>query len=82
MNRVVPDAELDAFVQGWAERLASGPPLALRLTKRLLANAFTVGFSEALDAEAAAQSVNLVSDDVREGFAAFLQKRSPSFRGR
>lgn len=82
VNRVLPDAELDAFVHDWATRLAAGPPLALRLNKKLLSNAFAVGLAEALDAEAAAQSVNLVSEDVREGFVAFLQKRSPSFRGR
>jgi 2-(1,2-epoxy-1,2-dihydrophenyl)acetyl-CoA isomerase len=82
VNRVVPDEELDAFVGDWATRLASGPPLALRLNKKLLSNAFAIGLAEALDAEAAAQSVNLVSEDVREGFAAFLQKRPPSFRGR
>ena len=29
VNRVVPDAELDAFVDGWAARLAAGPPIAL-----------------------------------------------------
>lgn len=82
VNRVVPDAELDAFVRGWAERLAAGPPLAIQLSKKLLSNAFTVGLSEALDAEAAAQSVNLVSDDMKEGVAAFLAKRAPVFRGR
>jgi len=63
-------------------RLANGPPLALQMTKKLLSNAFAVGLSEALDAEAAAQSVNLVSEDVREGVAAFLEKRKPVFRGR
>lgn len=82
VNRVVPDDELDAFVADWAERLASGPPLALETTKRMLSNAFHVGLSEALDAEATAQSVNLASADVVEGFAAFLQKRKPVFQGR
>lgn len=81
VNRVVPDDRLDAFVADWAERLSAGPPLALQLTKKLLSNAFSVGLSEALDAEAAAQSVNLVSEDTREGVAAFLEKRTPVFRG-
>src|SRR6266542_2490281 len=36
VNRVVPAGELDAFVGDWASRLASGPPIALAQTKRLL----------------------------------------------
>ncbi len=82
VNRVVPDAELDRFVADWAERLASGPPLALQSSKRMLSNALSIGLSEALDAEATAQSVNLASSDLREGVAAFLGKRKPVFHGR
>jgi len=82
VNRVVPDAELDAAVAAWADRLAAGPPLALQLTKRMLSNALSLSLSEALSWEAAAQTVNLVSDDTREGIAAFLEKRAPTFRGR
>ena len=36
VNRVVPVAEIDAFVDDWARRLAAGPPLALSMTKKLL----------------------------------------------
>jgi len=81
VNRVVPDSELDDFVADWADRLASGPPLALQLTKRMLTNSLSHSFSEALDYEAAAQSVNFASDDTREGIIAFLEKRPPNFRG-
>jgi 2-(1,2-epoxy-1,2-dihydrophenyl)acetyl-CoA isomerase len=41
VNRVVPAGELDAFVDDWAQKLATGPPIALAQTKRLLNNAMT-----------------------------------------
>jgi len=82
VNRVVPDAELDAFVDDWAKRLAEGPPLALQLTKRMLSNAFSSSFAEALHAEAMAQSVTTSSRDTREAMKAFFEKRTPSFEGR
>ena len=82
VNRVVPDGDLDGFVADWANRLAEGPPLALQQTKRMLSNAFSLSLSEALAGEASAQSVNLASEDMREGVAAFLEKRPPTFRGR
>src|ERR1019366_9998730 len=36
VNRVIPVAELDAFVDGWAATLAAGPTMALSMTKTLL----------------------------------------------
>jgi 2-(1,2-epoxy-1,2-dihydrophenyl)acetyl-CoA isomerase len=81
VNRVVPEDELDGFVDGWAERLAQGPPIALRQTKRMLSNSHSTSLSQALDAEAAAQAVNFASRDTREGITAFIEKRPPVFRG-
>lgn len=82
VNRVVADDELDGFVADWASRLAEGPPLTLQMTKRMLAGALSLGFHEALQWEAAVQTVNFGSQDTREGIAAFLEKRTPVFRGR
>jgi enoyl-CoA hydratase/carnithine racemase len=82
VNRVVPDAELDALVADWAGRLAAGPPLALAMSKRLLNQSFATGLAEALDAEGMAQSVNTASEDTKEALRAFFQKREPTFRGR
>ncbi len=82
VNRVVPATELDAFVADWAGRLSTGPPIALSLTKAMLDNAFEVTLEQALEDEARAQTVNFATDDTTEAFAAFVEKRTPSFRGR
>lgn len=82
VNRVVPDAELDGFVDDWATRLAEGPPLALQLTKRMLTGAFNSSLSEALHVEAMAQSVTSTSKDTREAMRAFFEKRTPVFEGK
>jgi 2-(1,2-epoxy-1,2-dihydrophenyl)acetyl-CoA isomerase len=81
VNRVLPDGELDAFVNDWAGRLAAGPPIALALTKRLLNNALNVTMEEALDDEGAAQTVNFGTKDTMEAMEAFVQKREPKFKG-
>lgn len=82
VNRVVPDDQLDAFVDDWARRLAAGPPIALAQTKRMLDNAMNVTLEEALDDEGAAQTVNFSTADTAEAMAAFIGKREPKFQGR
>ena len=82
VNRVVADAELDAFVDDWATRLAGGPPIALAMTKRLLNNSLNVTMEEALDDEGMAQTVNFGTKDTPEAIMAFVQKRPPEFQGR
>jgi 2-(1,2-epoxy-1,2-dihydrophenyl)acetyl-CoA isomerase len=81
VNRVVPDGELDEFVDGWARRLAAGPPIALAQTKRLLNNSLAVTMEEALDDEGAAQTVNFGTRDTPEAIRAFVEKRDPRFTG-
>ena len=83
VNRVVADADLDAFVADWATRLAAGPPIALAQTKHLLNNSMAVTMEEALDDEGMAQSVNIAgTEDTTEAFLAFVEKRTPNFQGR
>jgi enoyl-CoA hydratase/carnithine racemase len=82
VNRVVPDGQLDAFVDDWATRLAGGPPIALAMTKRLLNNSLNVTLEEALDDEGLSQTVNFSTSDTREAVAAFMDKREPTFQGR
>ncbi|MCL4442654.1 MAG: enoyl-CoA hydratase-related protein [Actinobacteria bacterium] len=82
INRVVPDDELDSFVDDWARRLASGPTLAYSMTKTLLNSAFDISFEDVVEHEVRAQALNFKSHDTLEAMAAFLEKREPKFEGR
>ena len=81
VNRVVPDADLDAFVDDWAARLAEGPTLALSMTKTLLNHSMAVSMDQALEDEARAQAANLATRDTREALTAFAERRPPVFEG-
>ena len=82
VNRVVPAADLDGFVDEWARRLAAGPPIALSMTKRMLNNSLTSTLAEALEAESLSQVVNFGTQDLAEAMRAFAEKRAPNFKGR
>jgi len=82
VNRVVPVADLDAFVADWAARLAAGPPIALAQTKWLLDQSATVTLAQACEDEGRAQALNFGTGDTAEAMAAFLEKREPRFSGR
>jgi 2-(1,2-epoxy-1,2-dihydrophenyl)acetyl-CoA isomerase len=82
VNAVVPAAELDAAVADLAQTIASGPPLALSMTKREIDNASACSLAQAIEAEALAQSVNVKTDDLREALVAYAERRPPHFTGR
>jgi 2-(1,2-epoxy-1,2-dihydrophenyl)acetyl-CoA isomerase len=82
VNRVVPAGELDDVVSDWAGRLASGPPLALSLSKNLLNRSLEMSMEQAVEAEAQAQCVNAASHDTKESLVAFMEKRAPQYQGR
>ncbi len=81
VNRVVPAAELDATVADLATRIERVAPIATSLTKELLNRSLSRTLAEALDAESVAQTINTATNDAREAFAAFLEKRDPNFTG-
>lgn len=82
VNRVVPAEELDTAVDALVARLASGPPLGVRFTKKALVSALDKDVTTELDYELMAQTYCLLTDDYREGLLAFWEKRTPQFRGR
>jgi enoyl-CoA hydratase/carnithine racemase len=79
---VVPDAELMPTARQWAERLAAGPPIAIRITKRMMYKQLTMGLDNALEDAALGTLVTNYTEDVKEGIAAFHEKRPPKFKGK
>ena len=82
IHRAVPGAELDAAVGEVVDRLASGPTVALGLTKWLLNAGASAELQAQLANEAFALELSSRTDDFREGMAAFREKRAPRFEGR
>ena len=77
-----PAAALDGEVATVVDRLAGGPTVALGLTKWLLHEAGSASLDESMRQEAFGLELSSRSEDFREGFAAFREKREPEFRGR
>ena len=81
-NRVVPAADLASEALDLARRIASGPPIALRMMKHSLNRAVTDDLETVLDAEAERMVAGAGTEDYLEAVEAFQQKRPPTFRGR
>jgi 2-(1,2-epoxy-1,2-dihydrophenyl)acetyl-CoA isomerase len=79
---VVEDEALADHAAALARRLAEGPTLAYRLTKRAMRASPGNALSDQLALEAELQGEAGASRDFREGVAAFLEKRKPVFEGR
>ena len=81
VNRVVPGDQLEQEATAWAELLAAGPTRALGLAKRLLNRSLESSLDTALEEEALAQEEVAETADLREGLAAFKERRDPRFTG-
>jgi len=80
VTRTVADDQLDVEAAALASKLARGAPLAQSATKRLLWNG--IGVEACLPEEARTVSTLSATADAREGLAAVIERRKPTFSGR
>lgn len=81
VSRVVPDAELLDAARTLARRIAANPPHAVRMTKRLLWEGRRADLATLLEMASAMQAAAHATADHEEAVSAFLEKRTPEFKG-
>ena len=82
VNAVVEPEELEARARSLADEIAARAPLAVRATKRLLVDPLREAVDQAMARETEALVELVPTADMREGFAAFREKRPPRFSGK
>jgi 2-(1,2-epoxy-1,2-dihydrophenyl)acetyl-CoA isomerase len=80
--KAVDDEALDSEVDAIADKLASLPPLGLAAIKDMIRTSWQYSLDEELERQAGAMRRLGFTADYREGVAAFLEKRKPTFTGR
>ena len=81
VNRVVAGEELDAAVQELVDSLLASSPLTVRLGKKAFYEQLSLDEAAAYERAVAVMTENALSHDAQEGMGAFLQKRSPEWKG-
>jgi 2-(1,2-epoxy-1,2-dihydrophenyl)acetyl-CoA isomerase len=80
--KAIDNNQLMEVAMTLAEQVAASSPLAIGRIKRQIEEAWATSFSETIEAEAEMQRLAFMSEDIREGVAAFREKRNPVFTGR
>jgi enoyl-CoA hydratase len=81
VHRVVPAADLMTEARTLAAQLAANAPVAMRYIMNAVNKGLEMPFAEACQYEATLFGLVASTDDMREGTAAFLEKRKPAFKG-
>lgn len=81
MNRLVEPEVLEQAAIAWAAEMAAGPTFAHGMTKRMLHQEWAMGVDEAIESEAQAQAICMMTQDFHRAYEAFAAKTRPVFQG-
>ncbi|MFQ3789453.1 enoyl-CoA hydratase-related protein [Halomonas sp. A29] len=79
VNRVMPQAELDAYAEELAKQLAGNGPLAVRSAKQAVHDGMDQDLDSALALETSLFALGFAGSEQKEGMSAFVEKRKPNF---
>ena len=82
VNKVVPFDQLEDEVKALAAKLMQKPSLALRAAKTAMRKGLNASLKEGLQIEQDLFCMLFGTEDQKEGMAAFMEKRKPTFKGR
>lgn len=82
VNQVVPQAELIAAAEAIARKIMANAPLAVKLCLDAVNQGMEMTQEEGQFLEATLFGLSCATEDMKEGTKAFLEKRSPNFKGR
>ncbi len=82
VNKVVPPGEFDDAVRDWAAKLASKSDVLMRLGHDAMFRQRDMSEDDALEFLRSQLSLTFSTEDLREGVAAFFEKRDPEWKGR
>lgn len=80
-NRLVAPEELLANAQAWAADLVQGPTFANGITKTMLHQEWAMTIEQAIESEAQAQAICMLTEDFSRAYHAFVAKQKPKFEG-
>ncbi|MEW6262702.1 MAG: enoyl-CoA hydratase [Thermodesulfobacteriota bacterium] len=82
INRLTSREELKTETVELAKKIIANPPLSIQFIKRAVNAGSRLDMASAVDFETQCASILMETEDRREGFNAFLEKRPPVFKGR
>jgi enoyl-CoA hydratase/carnithine racemase len=82
LNALTKHKNLERETLSIAQKIAMGPPIAIRLMKQYVYKALGTDLETALDDAAICESITIASRDHIEGITSFRERRTPDFKGK